>query len=84
MKKTESPKKPQETVIYVGPAIPGIVSARSIFNNGLPEELKRLEERKPFLRMFLVSPEKMGFALAEIRKKGSAMNILYEKLKEEK
>ena len=45
-------KKP--AVIYLGPAIPGTVSAGIVFKNGLTAQMEKAVKEEPALKMLLV------------------------------
>ena len=74
----------KETVIYIGPTVPGIVIAGTIFNNGCPEKLKKAMEEKMVLSMLLVPVSGLAKARQELKEPGSVLQICYEKMKEEK
>lgn len=83
--KTVKPKKnideTNKTIIYIGPSIvkDGIIS-NTIFNNGLPENLKTLKEKCPIINNLLLEPSKATNALRQIQEKKGATYIAYEKV----
>lgn len=75
-----------ETVVYIGPDIPG-VKQYTTYNAGLPDALKEKIKEHPFFNSLVVPVEKLARASKELAKEGSALSILYQrasdKLKEE-
>lgn len=67
-----------ETVVYIGPDIPG-AKQYTTYNAGLPDALKEKIKEHPFFNSFVVPVEKLAKASAELAKEGSALNILYQK-----
>ena len=79
-KKTKAAAATQEaeTVVYIGPDIPG-AKQYTTYNAGLPDALK---EQIAEYRIFesLVEPvEKRAAASAELAKEGSELSILYRR-----
>ena len=67
-----------ETVVYIGPDIPGAKQYTS-YNAGLPDALKeKIIEHRVF-ESLVVPVEKLARASAELMKEGSALSILYWK-----
>ena len=67
-----------ETVVYIGPDIPG-AKQYTTYNAGLPDALKEKIKEHPFFNSFVVPVEKLATANAELAKEGSALSILYRK-----
>lgn len=67
-----------ETVVYIGPNIPG-AKQYTTYNAGLPDALKEKIKEQPFFKSFVVPVEKLAKASAELAKEGSALSILYRK-----
>ncbi len=67
-----------ETVVYIGPDIPG-AKQYTTYNNGLPDALKDRVKTQPFFNSLIVPVERLAQASAELAKEGSALNILYQK-----
>lgn len=67
-----------ETVVYIGPNIPG-AKQYTTYNAGLPDALKEKIKEQPFFNSFVVPVEKLAKANAELAKEGSALSILYRK-----
>lgn len=65
------------TVVYTGPAIPGIVSKNAIFNNGLPEALEKEIAGQPVIGALVVPIGELGRHRRELRDKGSAAAACY-------
>lgn len=68
----------QETVVYVGPELPG-VKRYTVYNNGLPKELKEQMEKQPVLKSLIVPIERLAKVNAELEREGSALHILYRR-----
>lgn len=73
--------KKTETVVYIGPDIPG-AKQYTVFNNGLPDALKEKIKRHPVFHSLVIPVEKLPQASVELAKEGSAMNIFYKKAQE--
>ena len=67
-----------ETVVYIGPDIPG-AKQYTTYNAGLPDALKEKIKEHPFFNSFVVPVEKLAKASAELAKEGSALSILYRR-----
>lgn len=67
-----------ETVVYIGPDIPG-AKQYTTYNAGLPDALKEKIKEHPFFDSFVVPVEKLAKASAELAKEGSALGILYRR-----
>lgn len=72
------------TKVYIGPTIPGIVIAGTVFNNGFPKKLKEAMEAKKALTMLMVPVLELPKARLELKKPGSVLGVCYEKMKEER
>lgn len=70
----------KETVIYIGPTIPGVVVKNTVFNNGLPELLKEKITEIPAARSLIVPIGKLSEAKAAIQQSNTAENVYYKKL----
>lgn len=69
----------KETVVYIGPTIPGIATANTIYNNGLPEMLlKEIEKCRP-VGSLIVPVRGLAEARKDLDRKGSVTAICYEK-----
>lgn len=69
----------QETVVYVGPDLPGIVKRYAVFNHGLPDNLKDYVKDRPVLRSLIIPVEHLAKVNTELAKEGSAFYTLYQK-----
>lgn len=67
-----------ETVVYIGPDIPG-AKQYTTYNAGLPDALKEKIKEHPFFNSLVVPVEKLARASAELAREGSALSILYRK-----
>ena len=94
-KKTESlQEKPEKksaartvdkgTRVYIGPTIPGVVLAGTVFNNGYPVKLKEAIETQKALSMLMVPASGLAKARQELKRAGSVLKVCYEKVKEER
>ena len=81
VKKETVVKKKPEVLAYIGPTIPGVAVKNTVFCNGIPDTLKKEMVKQPVLKGFLVQMKDVPSATAEIRKEGSALNILYRNIK---
>lgn len=76
--KAASATQEAETVVYIGPDIPG-AKQYTTYNAGLPDALKEKIKEHPFFNSFVVPVEKLAKASAELAKEGSALSILYRR-----
>ena len=67
-----------ETVVYIGPDIPG-AKQYTTYNAGLPDALKKKIIEHRVFESLVVPVEKLARASAELTKEGSALSILYWK-----
>lgn len=67
-------------VIYLGPAIAGVVSPGTVFRNGLPAPLQAAVAENPSLNMLLVDVKHTAKARKELRIRTSARTVCYEKV----
>ncbi len=67
-----------ETLVYIGPDIPG-AKQYTTYNAGLPDALKEKIKEHPFFNSLVVPVEKLAGAIAELGKEGSALSILYRR-----
>ncbi|MCM1220570.1 MAG: hypothetical protein NC548_39395 [Lachnospiraceae bacterium] len=67
-----------ETLVYIGPDIPG-AKQYTTYNAGLPDALKEKIKERPFFNSLVVPVEKLAGAMAELGKEGSALSTLYRK-----
>lgn len=79
-KKTKAASATQEaeTVVYIGPDIPG-AKQYTTYNAGLPDALKEQIAEYRIFESLVVPVEKLAAASAELRKEGSALSVLYQK-----
>lgn len=66
-------------VIYLGPAIPGVVVSGTVYNNGLTSQLEKAVKECPTLKKLLVEVKSAGRVRKEIRDTQSAAGIWYQK-----
>ena len=70
-------------MIYVGPALSaGRLAFATIYIGGLPEHINAIVAEKPWFKQLFVPVAKMAEAVAETKKKGSALHTLYKRAKE--
>lgn len=72
--------KDMETVVYVGPTIAGIASHGTIYNNGLPEGLKKAIEKEPVFRGLVVPTANLAKAINDLQTKSGVTHTLYNKV----
>ena len=51
-----------ETLIYIGPTLPGIISHATIYRNGIPEHLQATAEKCPAIRSLMIPIEDLPHA----------------------
>lgn len=69
---------------YIGPTIPGVVIAGTVFNNGYPEKLKEEMRRETAIGKLLIPVKHLVSAKQELRRPGSAIQVCYERVREAK
>ena len=74
-RKNSAPDK----VVYVGPAIRGVVQSGTVFNNGLPAALQKKVEENLVFGSLLVPVQELGKANKELRDGASALSACYNK-----
>ena len=72
-----------ETVVYIGPDIPG-AKQYTTYNNGLPDALKDRAKAQPFFNSLIVPVERLAQASAELAKEGSALSVFFKRAAESK
>lgn len=70
----------KKTVVYIGPTIKSVVSTGTIYNNGLPESLKKEIEKLPLIGSLMIPVDGLATAQKELATPGSALAIIYEKV----
>lgn len=79
-------KMPQQAekrmVIYLGPEIPGVVAAGTVFKNGLTKKLEEEIKEIPAINMLLVPVQDVVKVKKELTKEASAVKICYQKVAE--
>ena len=72
------------SMAYIGPTIPGVVIAGTVFNNGYPEKLKEEMRKETAIRKLLIPVKHLVKARQEMKRPGSAVQVCYERVKEAK
>ena len=71
------------TVIYIGPTIPNVVQASTIFKDGvLSATMQKCVEEKPYIKKLLVPMKELPAAMKELKGESAISNI-YRKVKNE-
>ncbi len=70
------------TVMYIGPTIPGVVSANTTFNNGLTDLLKNAIAEMPAINTLIVPIEKLVQARVQLRQENSPYDVCYNKVRQ--
>jgi len=84
MKNTRNTKSIKDKVIYVGPTLSeGRLSFSTVFEDGLPMYLVEIITRHPWFKQLFVPISELNMAIKATKEKGSYLNILYNKAKEE-
>ncbi len=66
-----------DQVMYIGPAVPGLVKKNAVFKGGLPELVKRQAEAdRAFARLF-VPVGKIFEAKKQLAREGSVLAVSY-------
>ncbi len=69
-----------ETVMYIGPTIRNVVTTGTLYNNGLPESLRKEAEKQPVIRNLIVPVSELAAAQKELAVPGSALAVIYGKV----
>ena len=72
----------KETVIYLGPEIPGVISTGTVLNNGLTPQTEKAVKEFPALKMLLVPVGNAVKAKKELKNEVSALSACYKKAAE--
>lgn len=78
-KTTENKEVRNETLVYLGPTIVGVVTQNTFFNNGLSDELENVIKEMPVINNLIVPLSKYTKASSEINKNEGAMYEFYKK-----
>lgn len=70
-----------EAVIYLGPNIKGIVNTGTVFNNGLPDNLRQAVKEIPEIGELLIPLSQVVKARKKLSLPGSSLRIFYENAK---
>lgn len=70
------------TVVYIGPTIPGVVAANTTFNNGLTETVKNAIAEMPAINTLIVPVNKLVQARVQLRQKDSVYDVCYNKVRQ--
>ena len=69
----------KKSLIYIGPAIAGIVRNSTAFKNGiLPKELQKCVAEFPMMERLFVEIDKLPDAVRELKNKQSVLGVVYE------
>lgn len=69
-----------QTVMYLGPTIKGVAATGTLYNNGLPEGMKKEMEKQPLIRELLASVGQIAEKQKAIKDKRSAISVIYGKI----
>ena len=78
--KTTKRTTQKETVMYIGPSIKNVVTTGTLYNNGLPEILKKEAEKQPAIKSLIIPMSELTAAQKELATPGSALKIIYDKV----
>lgn len=81
-KSTKDKATTTNTVVYIGPTIPGVVTGNRIFSNGINKELKEEVDKMPTIGNLIVPISGLAKARNQLSKKDTPMNICYEKVQQ--
>ncbi|MDO4439203.1 MAG: hypothetical protein Q4B86_07165 [Eubacteriales bacterium] len=78
-------KKDNENVktVYCGPTIRNVAKQYAVFINGVPEELKNVMDKYPYLKNLMVSIDDFPVTRAAVETKGTPENIIFNKFLKE-
>lgn len=80
---TKKPVIKEQTVMYIGPSIPNVVQASTVFKDGiLTETLEKCVKEKPYMKKLLVPLEELPAAMRELNG-NSAISSIYRRVKNE-
>ena len=65
--------------MYRGPSFYGVIQTGTTFCGSVPPKVEALIKLYPFLRELMVPVERLAEARKELHRKGSAMNMVYER-----
>ena len=71
----------KQIMVYVGPSLKNIVQTGTAFRGGYPPKLEQEMRNRPYLSELMVPAENLAAARKELRKAGSSLNQLYQKVK---
>lgn len=77
--KTEKTVK-KELRIYIGPTIPGVATANTVYNNGLSVELEEAIKKQPVIGSLVVYVRRLAEANKLLETKNSSLEICYRKV----
>ena len=77
-------KAERVSVMYIGPSIPNVVQASTVFKYGiLSEALKKCVEEKPYIKKLLVPIPELPAAMKELNSGKGAISSIYSRVKNE-
>ena len=77
----KKPTTKAQTVMYIGPSIPNVVQASTVFKDGiLTETLEKCVKEKPYMKKLLVPLEELPAAMRELNG-NSAISSIYRRVK---
>ena len=80
---TKKPATKEQTVMYIGPSIPNVVQASTVFKDGiLTEALKKCVEEKTYMKKLFVPLAELPAAMKELNG-NSAISSIYRRVKNE-
>lgn len=81
-KKGQQQEEKKETLVYLGPEVPGVAAVGTVFKNGLPKKLEEMVKELPAVKMLLVPVRDVVKVKKELTKETSAAKICYQKVAE--
>lgn len=69
-----------QTVVYIGPRIPGVTTPYAVYNNGLPETLLRLSNKSAAIKALIIPVNQLKQALEDIKNPSSIYAIHYKQI----
>ena len=75
-------KDTKRIVQYIGPTIPKAAVTATVYSNGLPAELQEEIKNCRAINSLIVPLEKLVKSQKELKQKGSALQLCYEKVEQ--
>jgi len=81
-RKVQSQEVKKETLVYLGPEIPGVAAVGTVFKNGLTKKLEEMTRELPAVKMLLVPVRNVVRTKKELEKESSVVKTCYQRVAE--